>query len=254
MQIQNNTVLVTGGSSGIGLAISKALLEAGNQVIICGRDKARLNNAKEKLPALHTYACDVSKRDERVKLFDWITRNYSPINLLINNAGVERETDFTKGAPELIDGESEIDINLKASIELSGLFVPYFTRSRDECAIVSVTSGLAFIPLMSYPVYCATKAALHSFSMSLRSQLAHSNVRVFEIIPPLVHTNLHREEQSRHRAEVQGIAPEKVAERLIRALQKNEYEVSIGQARDLKYASRIAPHFFHRLLNKLATK
>jgi uncharacterized oxidoreductase len=254
MQVSGNTILITGGSSGIGLAMGEIFSSTGNQVIICGRNESKLCVAKERLPALHTVVCDVSVRSERENLFRWTTQEFSRVNVLINNAGIQRETDFLVGAPELTDGESEIETNLTASVHLSALFIPYFLKLSDDCAVVNVTSGLAFIPLMSVPVYCATKAGLHSFSMSLRSQLAGTNVRVFEIIPPLVRTELHRSEQSRKQAEKRGIAPARVAEKLVQAFKKNRFEASIGEGGDLKAASRIAPHFFHRMLNKLVAK
>jgi uncharacterized oxidoreductase len=254
MQVTGNTILITGGSSGIGLAMAELLAASGNQVLICGREQRKLTAARERLPQLETMVCDVSEQREREELFRWATSRFPRVNVLINNAGIQRETDFSVGAPELTDGESEIDTNLTASVHLSALFIPHFMTLGCESAVVNVTSGLGFIPLKSVPVYCATKAALHSFSMSLRSQLAHTNVRVFEIIPPLVQTALHRGELSRAQAHKRGIAPARVAERLVRALEKNRYETSVGEGGDLKVASRIAPHFFHRMLNKLVEK
>ncbi|MEJ7770179.1 MAG: SDR family NAD(P)-dependent oxidoreductase [Chitinophagaceae bacterium] len=142
-------------------------------------------------------------------------------------------------------------LNETASIHLSTLFIPYFLQKKKECAIVNVTSGLAFIPLKIVPVYCATKAGLHSFSISLRSQLAKTNVHVFEIAPPIVKTELHREAKARKQSE-RGVSPSVVAEATLKAIRNNYYEAIIGQAKVLKGASRIAPGFFHRLLNKLA--
>lgn len=245
--------MITGGGSGIGLALAEAFTQAGNQVLICGRDERKLESARKRLPQLHFRVCDVSKQNEREDLFQWAAAHFPDVNILINNAGIQRETDFSNGAPELTDGESEIDTNLTANIHLSALFVPHFLQLQRECALVNITSGLAFIPLKIIPVYCATKAAIHSFSMSLRSQLAEKNVRVFEIIPPIVQTELHRGAEARKQGQ-KGIAPSKVAAATMRALQKDRYEVPVGQGRDLVYASRIAPHFFHKLLNKLVSK
>ncbi|GAA4342051.1 SDR family oxidoreductase [Flaviaesturariibacter amylovorans] len=253
MQTTNNTVLITGGSSGIGLALAAALLEAGNGVLICGRDEGRLAEAKRQLPRVHTRVCDVSNKAGREALADWATGSYPAINMLVNNAGIQRELDFLAGAADFNDSESEIETNLTAGIHLSALFLPHFLRQERECAIVNVTSGLAFIPLKIVPVYCATKAALHSFSMSLRSQLAGTNTRVFEIAPPIVKTGLHREAKARRQAE-RGIAPEVVARETLKALAKDRYQCIVGQAKSLKGAARIAPLFFHRLLNKLATR
>jgi uncharacterized oxidoreductase len=254
MQETGNTVVITGGSSGIGLAAAEVLAAAGNDVIVCGRNEERLRTVKERLPQLHTLVCDVSDRAERVEFFSRVTREFPGVNVLINNAGIQRETDFLAGAPELTDGESEIDTNFTAAVHLSPLFIPHFVASDRPCAVVNVTSGLAFIPLKSVPVYCATKAALHSFSMSLRSQLEGTHVRVFEIIPPMVKTDLHRSEEARRQSEKRGISAKRVADALLNALKKDRYEASIGEGGDLKWASRIAPHFFHRMLNKLESK
>lgn len=253
MRTTGNVILITGGSSGIGLAAARMLASAGNEVLICGRRQSNLGAAKREIPQLHTFACDVSVREDRERLVHWATSRFGMLNVLINNAGIQRETDFSAGAPELTDGESEIDTNFTASVHLSALCVPHFLKLEQECAVVNVTSGLAFIPLRIVPVYCATKAALHSFSISLRSQLEKTNVRVFEIIPPLVRTDLHRGPQARKHAR-QAILPSRVAKELIRALEKEKYEVTVGQGRDLKVASRIAPHFFHRMLNKLVER
>ncbi|OYW22610.1 SDR family oxidoreductase [Sphingomonas sp.] len=251
MNISGNTVLVTGGGAGIGLAIATVFARRGNDVIICGRDERRLHAAKQAVPSLHTLACDVSVRSERHRLFEWATTEFPKVNMVVNNAGIQRETSFLTGAPELFDGESEIETNLTASIELSALFVPHFLTLDGRAAIINVTSGLAFIPLKSVPVYCATKAGLHSFSMSLRSQLAPTNISVFELIPPIVKTELHRSDQSRKQAAKQGIAPARVAKKLVKAIRNDRFQIPVGQGGDLIWASRLAPHFFHRMLNKL---
>lgn len=253
MQTSNNTILITGGSSGIGLAMTEAFLAAKNKVLICGRDQLKLNQLKQKFPALETYACDISKKNEREKLVEWAATITPAVNILINNAGIQKELDFIKEEAHAIAFEEEIETNLTASIHLSALFISKFLKLNTKCAVINVTSGLAFIPLKIVPVYCATKAALHSFSMSLRSQLAETNIRVFEIAPPIVKTNLHREAKARKQAE-RGIAPETVADATLKALKNDTYQVIIGQARTLKAVARFAPNFFHQLLNKVATK
>jgi uncharacterized oxidoreductase len=173
--------------------------------------------------------------------------------MLFNNAGIQKEIDFLTGATGLNDDESEIEINLTASIHLSALFIPHFLQQQKECAVVNITSGLAFIPLKIVPVYCATKAALHTFSISLRSQLAKTNVRVFEIAPPIVKTELHREAKARKQSQ-RGIPASAVAQATVNALKNNRYETIVAQAKVLKAASRIAPGFFHNLLNKIAAR
>jgi uncharacterized oxidoreductase len=252
METEKNTILITGGGSGIGFALAKAFVEAGNEVLICGRRESKLLEAKEELPQLYTRVCDVGNASEREELFHWATSEFPAINMLINNAGIQKEVDFVTGAKELNDNENEIEINLTGSIHLSALFIPYFLKQSNECAIVNITSGLAFIPLKIIPVYCATKAALHTFSISLRSQLFKSNVRVFEIAPPIVKTELHRGEQARKQSQ-RGISASAVAAAALKAIKKNRYETIVGEAKTLKGASRLAPKFFHNLLNKVAT-
>jgi uncharacterized oxidoreductase len=251
MQTTQNTVLITGGSTGIGLAMAETLLKAGNNVLICGRRESKLLEAKQKHPQLHTRVCDIAKKPEREELYRWATSEFPGINMLFNNAGIQKEIDFLTGATGLNDAESEIEVNLTASIHLSALFIPHFLQQPKECAVVNITSGLAFVPLKIVPVYCATKAGLHTFSISLRSQLAKTNVRVFEIAPPIVKTELHREAKARKQSQ-RGIPASAVAQAMVNALKNNHYETIVGQAKVLKGASRIAPGFFHNLLNKIA--
>jgi uncharacterized oxidoreductase len=251
MQTTNNTIFITGGSTGIGLAMAETFIQEGNQVLICGRRESKLFEAKQKNPNLHIRVCDIGKKSEREALYHWATSEFSNINMLINNAGIQKEIDFTTGASNLNDDESEIEINFTAVVHLSALFIPHFMKQKKECAIVNVTSGLAFIPLKIVPVYCATKAAMHTFSISLRSQLLKSNVKVFEVAPPIVKTELHREAKARKQSD-RGISSSVVAEETLKAVRNNKYEKIVGRAKVLKGASRIAPGFFHRLLNKLA--
>ncbi len=253
MQTNKNTILITGGGSGIGSAMVDSFIQAGNEVVICGRRENKLLEIKQKHPQLHFRVCDISKKAEREALYHWVVSQFPHINVLINNAGVQKEINFLTGAEGLYEDESEIEINLSASVHLAALFIPHFLQQKKECAIVNITSGLAFIPLKIVPVYCATKAALHSFSISLRSQLLKTNIHVFEIAPPIVKTELHREAKARKQAQ-RGISASAVAESTLKAMKNNKYETIVGQARVLKAASRIAPIFFHSLLNKVATQ
>jgi uncharacterized oxidoreductase len=165
MKTKGNTVLITGGASGIGLALAQEFVSAGNTVIVCGRTEARLQEAKRIVPQLHVKRCDVSKAKERTDLFDFIGSNHDSLNILVNNAGIQRMIDLTHGVSPLLEGDDEIEINLRAPIHLSSLFVPLLSR-HEEAAIINVSSGLAFVPLAVAPIYCATKAAtfIHSFS------------------------------------------------------------------------------------------
>src|SRR5665213_1869966 len=171
LRLSNNTVLITGGATGIGYAMAEAFLESGSAVAICGRKANALSEARAKHPELQTRVCDVSKEDDRRSLVDWAAAQLPALNVLINNAGTQRDVDFTKGIDDFISGDNEIRVNLEAVVMLSGLFVPLLTKNKGA-AIVNVSSGLGFIPAARMPVYSATKAGLHAFSMALRLQLS----------------------------------------------------------------------------------
>lgn len=249
MKTSGNTILITGGATGIGFSLAQEFVKAGNEVIICGRRKNKLEEAKSKLPQIHTKACDLSKEKERKELYEWVRSNFENINILVNNAGIQRRIDFKKGTDELFGGEDEIETNLKAYIHLSAYFIPIFLK-RKEAAIINVSSGLCFVPLAIMPVYCATKAAVHSFSMSLRHQLRDTSIKVFEIIPPTVDTELDRGARAQRGQQERGIPPAEVAKASINALGKNEYEVAIGMAQNLRTGSRNNPDQAFQNMNK----
>jgi uncharacterized oxidoreductase len=188
MDLSNNTVLITGGTSGIGMALAIRFLKLGNEVIICGRDEKKLQSMKQQYPSVHTKVCDTGKERDRIELWNWAIKEFPKLNVLINNAGIQRKVDLTK--PEAwSDTDEEIAINIGGPIHLSMLAIPHLSKM-PRSVLANVSSGLAFVPLTSVPVYSATKAAIHSFTMSLRYQLKNSSVEVIEIIPPAVRTNL----------------------------------------------------------------
>jgi uncharacterized oxidoreductase len=236
MKTSGNTILVTGGATGIGFSLAEEFVKLGNEVIICGRREDKLEEAKNKLPQIHTRKCDLSKEDERKSLFEWISSDFPKTNILVNNAGIQRMVDLKKGTEELFSGEDEIEINFKAYVNLSAYFIPFLMK-QNEAAIVNISSGLGFIPLTITPVYCATKAAIHSFSISLRHQLRNTSVKVFEIIPPTVDTELDKGARAKRRQEDRGINPIEVANATIDALEKDKYETGVGRAENLRTAS-----------------
>jgi len=188
MQVTGNTILITGGGTGIGLGLAGKFIEDGNTVIICGRREDALRKAQERYPGLILRTCDVSEEKQRTELFHWSTERYPGLNVLVNNAGIQRRLDLLAGQPWAGIHE-EITINLEAPIHLSCLFAGHL-RSAASPAIINIGSGLAFVAMASAPVYCATKAALHSFTVSLRHQLSKTPVSVIEILPPAVQTDL----------------------------------------------------------------
>jgi uncharacterized oxidoreductase len=237
MKTEGNTILITGGATGIGFALAEAFVKAGNKVLICGRRKPKLEEARRKLPEIEVRQCDLSRKESRESLCNWVRDNYRDLNILINNAGIQRAINLRKGTAELFGDEDEIQVNFAASIHLSVFFAPLLLKKK-EAAIVNVSSGLGFVPIAAMPIYCATKAGIHSFSVSLRHQLKGTPVKVFEIVPPAVDTELGKGTTGDSEQEYRGIPPSEVAEATIRALVKDEYEIIIGEAMGLVEGSR----------------
>jgi uncharacterized oxidoreductase len=182
------SVLVTGGATGIGFALAERYLDAGAEVLICGRRAEALDAARVRHPRLHTFVCDVSHRAQREALVEWALGTSPALDTLVNNAGIQRRVKLAEPEP-WTSTEQELTINLAAPIHLTQLLLPHLLKE-PRATIVNVTSGLAFAPLAMVPIYCATKAAMHSFTLSLRQQLTGTTVRVVELIPPAVDTDL----------------------------------------------------------------
>ena len=228
MNTSGNTVLITGGGTGIGLALAEQFINQDNRVIICGRRQARLLEAQQRIPQMIIRSCDVSDLHARQDLVAWVTSEYAGLNILVNNAGIQRRVDFLAGERDLAEADQEVATNLVAPIHLSALLIPHLAR-QAQAAIINISSGLGFTPLAMIPVYCATKAAIHSLSLTLRYQLRDTPVRVFEAAPPMVPTEL---SGSRHRppADENTMLPEGVARGILEAVAQDRYEFALGQA------------------------
>jgi uncharacterized oxidoreductase len=185
MELANNKILITGGASGIGLGLTERFIQENNTVIICGRRESVLKEVAEKYPSVIIKVCDVSVEAERIALFNWVAENHNDLNVLVNNAGIQNwmnisDSDFYERA------KAEITTNIEAPLHLTSLFMNLTSLS----AVLNVTSGLSFVPFTKVPVYSATKAFFHSFSLSLRNLLKSKNIEVIEIIPPALNTDL----------------------------------------------------------------
>ncbi|MGV3588147.1 MAG: SDR family oxidoreductase [Adhaeribacter sp.] len=189
MNLAHNTILITGGASGIGWAFAERFLKAGSNVIICGRRADKLEEVKNQYPQVHTRVADVGLEKDRLELYEWVKSNFPEINVLLNNAGIQRRISLTQNEEPWSSHQSEIAINLEAPIHLALLFIPLL-QQQTQSYIINVTSGLAFVPMAKAAVYSATKAALHSFTLSLRYQLNQTPVKVIEVAPPAVNTDL----------------------------------------------------------------
>lgn len=252
MHITGNTILITGGSAGIGFALAKAFVRAGNTILICGRSESRLSAAQAQIPELHFRVCDLAKEAERRSLITWVEDEFPGLNVLINNAGIQRQVDLSDGLSVLNSYENEMTINLEAPIWLTLALVPHLLK-QPQAAIVNVSSGLAYIPMTTTPIYCATKAAIHSFSQSLRSQLQRTSIQVFELISPAVDTDLDRGARQNRNYKVPMISPKVVAEKTLQELAKNTLEIRVEKAQLIYYLSRFVPQLGFRLINRLST-
>lgn len=242
MKLSGNTVLITGGATGIGFALVEEFLDKGNKVIICGRREQKLLEAQKKHPNLSIKVCDVTDEFSRKELYEWIKANFPDVNVLINNAGIQRNIDFTKGTEELFSGENEIRTNLEGPIFLSALFIPLLS-GKNEAAIVNVTAGLAFFPSADKPVYSATKAGMHMFSVIIRQQLSQMGIRVFEAIAPgILDTELNLEGRVKLRREnllnIATPSPAEYAAVVLKGMEENDYEIGYDYTIDWKNASR----------------
>ncbi len=246
MKIKDNTILITGGATGIGFALAEALTKAGNKVIICGRRPAKLAEAKARLPGVETKVCDITDEKERAALLEWVKSNFGELNILINNAGAQRTMRLKGGVQDMLGGEDEIQTNLVALVRLSAYFIP-FLLEKKESAIINVSSGLAFIPLAVKPVYSASKAAVHSFTVSLRHQLKDSSIKVFEIIPPTVDTDLLKPVAPGNTL-AKRMPPHELAAAVLPALASDQYEIPVGEAQGLVEGSRAD---FYQTFNKI---
>lgn len=234
---KDDVVLITGGATGIGFAIAEKLLNEGNQVIICGRREHKLMEAQQKLPALKIRVCDVAKVSEREALFQWVTKEFPNLNVLINNAGIQRDVDFLDGQEDWNVRKQEITINVEAPMHLSALFIPHL-REKEKAAIVNVSSGLAFTPMALFPIYCATKAAVHSFTMSLRHQLRHTSIDVCEVIPPAVESELNAEGRKKRGGLKFSISSEEFASAVMEGFKEGREEIGYGTSESGRNASR----------------
>jgi uncharacterized oxidoreductase len=243
MQLSGNTVLVTGGASGIGLALAERFLRAGSEVVICGRREEKLREAAARHPGLRTRAADLAKESERTALARWCAEELPALDVLVNNAGIQRRVDLARPEP-WEDAREEIAVNFEAPVHLARLFLERL-RARPRAAIVNVTSGLAFAPLASVPLYSATKAALRSFTLSLRHQLAGTAVEVVEIAPPAVDTDLGG--PGLHRF---GVALGEFADAAMAGLARGDLEITYGFSAQASRASRDELDAIFRRMNE----
>jgi uncharacterized oxidoreductase len=228
MNLTENTILITGGATGIGFALARQLSERGNQVIVCGRSEEALQKAKTEVPTLITRVCDITAAESRRSMLAWLNTSHPGLNVLFNNAGSQYRRSFT-GGTALQDLDQEVATNFTSPVHLIGELLPLLRR-QPQAVIVNVSSGLAFAPMADVPVYCATKAAIHSFTLSLRHQLKATGVRVVEMVPPIVDTGLGSGNRSKGVTRPLMMSPEDFAADALAQLANDQDEILVGMS------------------------
>jgi uncharacterized oxidoreductase len=228
MKTSGNTILVTGGTAGIGFEIAKAFSEKDNHVIITGRNEERLQNAASKLNNVTPIAFDVTSADDVKRLVKTLQTDFPTLNVIINNAGKASYYGLDSDEDAFTNAQEEILTNYLSIIRLNQELLPLL-KANGEAAIVNVSSIAALVPNHVIPTYAASKAALHSYSQSLRITLAKAtDIKVFELMPPLVNTEFSTEIGGEN-----GIPPKEVADDLVSAFENDNYEIHVGRTAQL---------------------
>ncbi len=253
MDLKNSTILITGGTSGIGLELVKQLTRQGANIIVTGRNLDALNATKKQFPKVHTFQSDVSKPQDIEQLFKDVTYQFPQLNILINNAGQMRLIDLQDTSLDLEDINREVATNLSGTIQMVHQFLPHLL-TKKSAAIVNVSSGIAFMSYSPAPIYSATKAAVHAYTLALRLQLEDTNVKVFEMIPPGVKTNLQNDwiQQPNPRMMMEV---DKMVAVAIQGLIKDKKDLQPFRIGIIRMATRLVPHillnFGHREFKKI---
>lgn len=238
MKLNGRTILITGGTSGIGLELARQLVQRGNTVLITGRNQRSLDTAAASIPA-RGYLSDVSKPDDIRALRERVLEDHPALDTVINNAGIMRNLNLNDPRT-LSDVVQEIDIDLTGPIQMAQEFLPHL-RTRRQALLVNVSSGLAFIPFPLSPVYSAAKAGLHAFTRCLRVQLKGSSVAVVELAPPGVETKLFRDEFAKEMQGQKGMPAKALVEKAIAGIEAGKLEIRPGLSGVLYTLSRLAP-------------
>ena len=247
MNVSSNTILITGGSSGIGFALAEEFLNNNNTVIICGRNEKKLAQAKQKLPALHTLVCDVSNLESIEVMVDLILKTHPGINVLVNNAGSMHIHDVVKNSLSFEHQQEEVMTNFYGVVALCNKFLPHFQK-KNNAAILNVTSGLAYMPFMASPVYAATKAAVHSYSMSIRQALKNTSVTVIEALPPMVDTDLSKGLEMKG---MKKMVPQKLAQIIVKQIGKGKTEIRPGDSAMMIKMYKMFPWMINAVMSKM---
>lgn len=243
MRLTGRTILVTGGSAGIGLAFARKFLELGNEVIVTGRRQAALDAVKAQHPNLHTIQSDSADPAEIAALAARLKSDFPKLDVLMNNAGVAVSENLTTPADDLAALMAQMEINVGGVIRTTSALIDILTANRGT--VINVSSALAFVPVPAMAIYSASKAAVHSYTQSLRFQLEESGVEVVDLMPPAVRTEMTGEFAE---AGIKTITTEELVERTVAALRAGKQEIRPGQSNLLAFMRRLAPGLINRQL------
>lgn len=249
MSKMKQTILITGGSSGIGLAIAKKFLENNYNVVVTGRNLDKLEKVKYDLPSIHIEQSDVCNEDDVKKLVLKMEQNFGGIDILFNNAGIMNLIDAGSEDNQLNKQFTEIEINFHAPIRMLHYFLPQLKKSKNA-VVVNVSSGLAYVPFAQAPTYSGTKAALHFWTMGIRPQLKPHKIKVVELLPPVVDTPIFDGIDVKEDDNLKPMPPEKLANLFWKDFINGREEIAPGLSKQLKLMSRLAPKFIFKQLNK----
>jgi uncharacterized oxidoreductase len=239
MKLEGRTILITGGTSGIGFEMARQLLARGNTVIITGRDQQKLQEAEAALTGVHTFLSDASNPADIHSLRQRIEAEFPACDTLINNAGIMRNLNVNEPR-SLTDVTRELDVNLNGPVQMVQEFLPHL-KGRPNSLIVNVSSGLAFIPFPLSPIYSAAKAGIHAFTRCLRVQLMGSSITVVELAPPGVETKLFRGEFATEMRGQKGMPVDVLVAKAIAGIEAGKTEIRPGLSNVLYVMSRLIP-------------
>src|SRR5438477_6087978 len=249
MILNGRTILITGGSAGIGLAFALKFVELGNEVIVTGRRQSVLDEVKKKYPKLHTIQGDVADPAQIAALATSVKAEYPRLDVLMNNAGIMLHKNLKVPATDLDGLMAEMNINVGGVIRMTSAFIDILAANKGT--VINVSSGLAFVPLPSAPIYCATKAAIHSYTQSLRFQLVETGAAVMALMPPAVKTEM---TAAFPEGEVALITTEELVKQSFASLNAGAVEIRPGQSKQLAMMRRLAPDFINGQLWKASKK
>jgi uncharacterized oxidoreductase len=244
MRLSGRTILITGGSAGIGLAFAAKFLDLGNQVIVTGRRQEVLDEVKSRHPKLHTIRGDVADPAQVAALAARVKAEFPRLDVLMNNAGIGTPKNLREPAAELDGLMAEMDVNVGGVIRMTSALIDILTANKGT--VINVSSVLAFAPVPALPIYSATKAAVHSYTQSLRFQLEDSGVEVIELMPPAVRTDM----TSEFPDEIGMITTDELVRLTFAALKAGTLEIRPGQSNQVALMRRLAPNLINRQLWK----